>query len=64
MSVALCQTKLSSGNTYNNVDDYLHRKWRWRHEFKSWIKLNSFHIALIPLGKGMNPIILPLAMGK
>ena len=23
-----------------------------------------FHIALIPLGKGMNPIILPPAMGK
>ena len=24
----------------------------------------AFHIALIPLGKGMNPIILPPAMGK
>ena len=26
--------------------------------------LIAFHIALIPLGKGMNPIILPPAMGK
>ena len=24
----------------------------------------AFHIALIPLGKGMKPIILPPAMGK
>ena len=26
--------------------------------------LIAFHIALIPLGKGMNPIILPQVMGK
>ena len=39
-------------------------KWTWRHEFKSWARLIAFHIALIPLGKGMNPIILPPAMGK
>ena len=32
--------------------------------FKSWTRLIAFHIALIPLGKGMNPIILPPAMGK
>ena len=28
---------------------------------REWL---HFHIALIPLGKGMNPIILPPAMGK
>ena len=32
-------------------------------EFKSSTKLIAFHIALIPLEKGMNPIILPPAMG-
>ena len=26
--------------------------------------LIAFHIALIPFGKGMNPIIIPPAMGK
>ena len=30
---------------------YRRRKWTRRHEFKSWIKLIAFHIALIPLGK-------------
>ena len=30
----------------------------------SWTRLIAFHIALIPLGKGMNPIILPPAMGN
>ena len=30
---------------------YRRRKWTRRHEFKSWIWLISFHIALIPLGK-------------
>ena len=35
-----------------------------RHEFKSWTRLIAFPIALIPLGKVMNPIILPPAMGK
>ena len=51
--------------TLNNLqplcNGYRHRKWTRRHEFKSWTKLIAFHIAL---GKGMNPIILPLAMGK
>ena len=37
------------------------RKWTRRHEFKSWTRLIAFYIAL---GKGMNPIILPLAKGK
>ena len=40
---------------------YHRRKWTRRHEFKSWTRLTAFHIAL---GKGMNPIILPPAMGK
>ena len=43
---------------------YRRRKWTRRHEFKSWTRLIAFHIALIPLGKGMNPIIIPPAMGK
>ena len=30
---------------------YRCRKWTRRHEFKSWMKLIAFHIALIPLGK-------------
>ena len=34
-----------------------------RHGDKSWARLLAFHIALIPLGNGMNPIILPPAMG-
>ena len=30
-----------------------YRRWKWirRHEFKSWTRLITFHIALIPLGK-------------
>ena len=43
---------------------YCRRKWTRWHEFKSWTRLIAFHIALIPFGKGMNPIILSLAMGK
>ena len=34
------------------------------HGFKSWTGLIAFHIALIPFGKRMNPIILPPAMAK
>ena len=30
---------------------YCRRKWTWRHEFKSWMRLIAFHITLIPLGK-------------
>ena len=33
------------------VMGYRRRKWRWRHEFKSWTRLIAFHIALIPLEK-------------
>ena len=43
---------------------YRRRKWTRWHEFKSWMRLIAFHIALIPFGKGINPIILPPAMGK
>ena len=39
---------------------YRRRKWTRWHEFKSWIRLIAFHIALIP----MNPIILPPTMSK
>ena len=38
---------------------YRHRKWTRRHEFKSWTTHSTN-----TLGKGMNPIILPPAMGK
>ena len=43
---------------------YRRRMWTPRHEFKFWTILITFHIALIPLGKGMNSIILPPALGK
>ena len=43
---------------------YRYRNWTQRHEFKSWMRLIAFHIALIPFGKGMHPITLPPAMGK
>ena len=38
---------------------YRRRNWTWRHEFKSWPDHSTN-----TLGKGMNPIILPPAMGK
>ena len=41
---------------------YRHRNWTRRHEFKSWTDCIS-HSTNTP-GKGMNPIILPPAMGK
>ena len=40
---------------------YRRRKWTRQHKFKSLTRLIAFHIAL---GKDMNPIILPPAMGK
>ena len=43
---------------------YCPRKWVWRHEFKSWTRLIAFSHSTNTLGKGMNPIILPPAMGK
>ena len=43
---------------------YRHRIWTRRYEFNSWTRLIAFHIAPLSLGKGMNPIILPPAMGK
>ena len=46
---------------YGIGNGYRLRKWTRRHEFKSWKKLIAFHIAL---GKGMNPIILPIAKKK
>ena len=41
---------------------YRRRKWTRRHEFKSWTDCISH--STNTLGKGMNPIILPPAMGK
>ena len=43
---------------------YRHRKWTWWHEFKSWMRLIAFSHSTNTFGKGMNPIILPPAMGK
>ena len=45
-------------------NDYRCRKWTQRHEFKSWMRLIAFPHSTNTLGKGMNPIILPPAMGK
>ena len=33
-------------------------------EFKPWTRLTAFSHSTNTLGKGMNPIILPPAMGK
>ena len=41
---------------------YRRRNWTQRHEFKSWTDCISH--STNTLGKGMNPIILPPAMGK
>ena len=43
---------------------YRHRKWTRRYEFKSWTRMIAFSHSTNTLGKGMNPIILPPAMGK
>ena len=42
---------------------YCRWKWTRRHEFKSWTRHFISH-STNTLGKGMNPIILPPAMGK
>ena len=36
---------------YPGCNGYRRRKWKQRHEFKSWTRLIAFHISLIPLGK-------------
>ena len=41
---------------------YRRRNWTRRHEFKSWTDCISH--STNTLGKGMNPVILPPAMGK
>ena len=43
---------------------YRRRKWTRRLEFKSWTRLIAFSHSTNTLGKGMNPNILPPAMGK
>ena len=43
---------------------YRRRKWTRRHEFKFWTRLICISHRINTLGKGMNPIILPPAMGK
>ena len=43
---------------------YRRRKWTRRHEFKSWTRLIAFSHSTNTLGEGMNPNILPPAMGK
>ena len=41
--------QIISSNPWCNC--YRRRKWTRRQEFKSWTRMISFHIALIPLGK-------------
>ena len=43
---------------------YRRRKWTQWYEFKSWKILIAFSHSTNTLGEGMNPIILPPAMGK
>ena len=43
---------------------YRRRNWTRRHEFKSWMRLIFISHCTNTLVKGMNPIILPPAMGK
>ena len=43
---------------------YRRRKWTQRLKFKSWTRMIAFSHSTNTLGKGMNPIILPPAMGK
>ena len=47
---------------YQWCNGYRRRNWTRRHEFKSWTDCISH--STNTLGKGMNPIILPPAMGK
>ena len=66
--ICICICIRADVSYYSTLDNYIwrcpwcngyrRRKWTRRHEFKSWTRLIAFHIALIPLGKGMNPIIL------
>ena len=54
MSTVLKRIRISS--TYLRrcpwCNGYRRRKWTRRHEFKSWMRLIAFHIAIIPLGNG------------
>ena len=43
---------------------YIYRKWSQWHEFKSWTETDCISHSTNTLGKGMNPIILPPAMGE
>ena len=43
---------------------YRHRIWTRRHEFKSWTRADCISHSTNTLGKCMNPIILPPAMGN
>ena len=43
---------------------YRRRKWTRRHEFKILDETDYISRSTNTLGKGMNPIILPPAMGK
>ena len=44
-------TIIHNYNQHTWCSRYCRRKWIRRHEFKSWPRLITFHIALIPLGK-------------
>ena len=44
-------TYIHTHNTQVRGPWYCLRKWTWFPKFKSWMRLFTFHIALIPLGK-------------
>ena len=55
---------ISASRRYPWCNGYHRRKWTQQHEFKSWTRMITFSHSTNTLGKGMNPIILPPAMGK
>ena len=64
VSVAQWETYMSICLYRTFLTNYIQEKWTRRHEFKSWTRLIAFSHSTNTLGKGMNPIILPPAMGK
>ena len=59
----MCKCSLKIQLNVNNSYDYSTKRTR-RQEFISWMILITFHNSTNTLGKGMNPIILPPAMGQ
>ena len=51
-------------NESDNIEKNRRRKWTRRREFQILDETDSISHSTNTLGKGMNPIILPPAMGK